>query len=223
MWPRRSKNSWRARRLRLGRGHPTPAAGAAESGARVRQARPDLRAALTRYAADGVGATKVEDVIADAGVSWATFFRYFPRKQDVLIELAARHYRHNVKGVAEAGLGDGRLRIKTVVERCSRRCSPRGRRRNFTAPRCSRCSPTRRGLRRWSTRATHSRSSVSSPICSTRAATAASFGAGVDPGAAALTFVAGALFPAVQAAAIGADPGPPMRTALEIVWNGVAG
>lgn len=27
----------------------------------------------------------LEDVIADADVSWATFFRYFPRKGDVLI------------------------------------------------------------------------------------------------------------------------------------------
>jgi AcrR family transcriptional regulator len=58
-------------------------------------------AAIARFRSDGVGATKVGDVIADAGVSWATFFRYFPRKQDVLVELAARHYRRHVKGVAE--------------------------------------------------------------------------------------------------------------------------
>ena len=36
-------------------------------------------------------------MIADAGVSWATFFRYFPRKEDVLIELAARHFREQVR------------------------------------------------------------------------------------------------------------------------------
>ncbi len=75
------------------------------------------RAAIALYASEGIAATKVEDVIVEAGVSWATFFRYFPRKQDVLIELAARHYHHRVKDVAEAGLADGRLRTRTILER----------------------------------------------------------------------------------------------------------
>jgi hypothetical protein len=46
--------------------------------------------------------------------------------------------------------------------------------------------------------------------------------ADVDPGAAAVTVAAGALFPAVQAASVGADPLPSLRTALEIVWTGLA-
>src|SRR4029079_2338935 len=54
-------------------------------------------AALAHYAADGVAATRVEDVIADAQVSWATFFRYFPRKGDVLIELGAPPLREHVR------------------------------------------------------------------------------------------------------------------------------
>src|SRR6185503_7439612 len=74
-------------------------------------------AALAHYAADGVSATRVEDVIADAHVSWATFFRYFPRKGDVLIELAARHFRDHVRAAAEAGMNDHRLGARTMIER----------------------------------------------------------------------------------------------------------
>ncbi len=74
-------------------------------------------AAMARYREAGVADTRVEDVIADAEVSWATFFRYFPRKEDVLLEGAARHFRDRVRAVAEQGLEDGRLRIRTVVER----------------------------------------------------------------------------------------------------------
>ena len=180
------------------------------------------RAAITRYAADGVGATKVEDVIADAGVSWATFFRYFPRKQDVLIELAARHYRHNVKGVSEDGLRDGRLRIKTVVERSLAALLAPGE------------APGLHSAALLEVFAHPARFAAlvdeghPQPVVGLvadllqHASERGELRAGVDPGAAALTLVAGALFPAIQAAAIGADPGPPMRTALEIVWNGVA-
>src|SRR6476469_8142772 len=74
-------------------------------------------AALARFERDGVAETRVEDVIADAGVSWATFFRYFPRKEDVLIEHAARHFRDRVRAAAERGLSHGRLRVRTVTER----------------------------------------------------------------------------------------------------------
>src|SRR6476659_3334029 len=45
-------------------------------------------AAIARYRDVGVADTRVEDVIADAEVSWATFFRYFPRKEAVLLEPA---------------------------------------------------------------------------------------------------------------------------------------
>ena len=61
---------------------------------------------LERFRADGVAATKVEDVIADADVSWATFFRYFPRKGDVLIEAAVRHFPRSRAAVGR-GLARG--------------------------------------------------------------------------------------------------------------------
>src|SRR5262249_59970244 len=44
-------------------------------------------------------------------------FRYFPRKEDVLLELAARHYRDRVRKVAEEGIADRRLTVRTVMER----------------------------------------------------------------------------------------------------------
>src|SRR5262245_41524772 len=75
------------------------------------------RAAIERLRTEGVAATKVEDVIAEADVSWATFFRYFPRKGDVLIEAAARHFRDRVRPLAEGLLGDRRLKMSTVVQR----------------------------------------------------------------------------------------------------------
>src|SRR5689334_14928376 len=75
------------------------------------------RAAIARFRVDGLAATRVEDVIADAEVSWATFFRYFPRKEDILLEAAARHFREQVVPVAINGAKDRRLRLRTVTER----------------------------------------------------------------------------------------------------------
>ncbi len=45
-------------------------------------------AALELYGERGVAATRVEDIVGHAGVAWGTFFRYFPRKEDVLLRAA---------------------------------------------------------------------------------------------------------------------------------------
>src|SRR5215204_3661203 len=63
---------------------------------------------LAQMAAKGVDATRVEDVVAAAGVSWGTFFRYFPRKEDVLLEAAVIHHRGHVQPVVDRGLQEGR-------------------------------------------------------------------------------------------------------------------
>ncbi len=178
--------------------------------------------ALARYESDGVAATRVEDVIAGAGVSWATFFRYFPRKQDVLIELAARHFGRKVKGVAEEGRRS-RLRTRTVVER------------SFAAlltPDEASSELHNAALLEVFAHPARFAALVGDghpqPVVGLvaglleRASERGELRTGVDPGAAALTVVAGVLFPAIQAAAIGTDPGPPMRTALGLVWTGVA-
>jgi AcrR family transcriptional regulator len=179
-------------------------------------------AAMNRYRQAGMADTKVEDVIADAGVSWATFFRYFPRKEDVLLEGIARHFRDHVRDIADRGLADRRLRIKTVLER------------TFTAllepvemPRDLHiaallevfASPPRfaafvgdhpqpviglvaeilaEGQRRGEVRG-----DVEAPL-------------------AAVALSAGAMFPAAQAASVGGDPLESARWALDLLWDGLA-
>jgi AcrR family transcriptional regulator len=41
---------------------------------------------MAEYARVGVEAARVEDIVAAAGVSWGTFFHYFPTKEDVLLD-----------------------------------------------------------------------------------------------------------------------------------------
>lgn len=69
-------------------------------------------AALDEFERVGVGAARVEDIVATAGVSWGTFFRYFPRKEDVLIEFAGQMGRAFASS-ARSGLerGDPTVRI----------------------------------------------------------------------------------------------------------------
>lgn len=47
-------------------------------------------AAVSEFARVGIDQARVEDIVAAAGVAWGTFYRYFPRKEDVLFEGAAR-------------------------------------------------------------------------------------------------------------------------------------
>ncbi len=181
------------------------------------------RAALERYIADGVSGTRVGDVIADAGVSWATFFRYFPRKEDVLIELAARHFRDHVRTVAATGLDDRRLSVRSVAER------------TFTAllepAEASHAVHAAALLEvfaypaRFAALVDEGHPQPVVGLVDALLAEAQSRGelrGDVDPGAAALTVVAGALFPGVQAAAGGADPSAPVSGALDILWGGLA-
>jgi AcrR family transcriptional regulator len=46
-------------------------------------------AAMAEYARVGLEQARVEDIVAAAGVSWGTFFHYFPAKEDVLLDAAA--------------------------------------------------------------------------------------------------------------------------------------
>lgn len=180
--------------------------------------------AIERFARDGVEATRVEDVVADAGVSWATFFRYFPRKEDVLIAAAAQHFRERVQAPARAGLSDRRRSVRRMVER------------TFAALSAPVDLP----------------SELHSAALLEVTAHPARFAAFVADGSAqpmielvaelvaegqargevrddlpaaviAVPLVAGAFFPGVQAAAQGADPREAMRVALELIWGGIAG
>ena len=177
---------------------------------------------MTRYHEAGVADTRVEDVIADAGVSWATFFRYFPRKEDVLLEGAARHFRERVRAVAEQNLRDRRLKIRTVIER------------TFAAlleP--ADLSPALHNAALLEVFASPTRFAAlvgghPQPVIGLMAELLAEgqrrgeVRPEVDPGAAAMALSAGCMFLAVQAAAAGADPVESARRALDILWGGLA-
>ena len=81
-------------------------------GSRPRQARGVAaharvyEAAIAQFADKGVAATRVEDIVAAAGVAWGTFYRYFPRKEDVLLEAAVRQFNEHLLPLVEADLAD---------------------------------------------------------------------------------------------------------------------
>jgi AcrR family transcriptional regulator len=178
-------------------------------------------AAMARYAEVGVADTRVEDVITDAEVSWATFFRYFPRKEDVLLEGAARHFRDRVRTIAEDGLNDRRLRIRTVVER------------TFAAlleP--EEMSPTLHNAALLEVFASPARFAAlvgdhPQPVIGLVAELLAEgqrrgeVRADMDAGVAAVALSAGSMFLAVQAAAAGTDAVPSATQSLDILWGGL--
>jgi AcrR family transcriptional regulator len=59
-------------------------------------------ASVKEFARRGFEHARVEDIVSDAGVSWGTFFRYFPRKEDVLLQMGVEHYRACVRGMVRA-------------------------------------------------------------------------------------------------------------------------
>lgn len=79
----------------------------------ARQARSQERrgrvkeAALGIFAEQGVEEARVEDIVQAAGVAWGTFFRYFARKEDVLLEAATDHLREHVRPAVAAWLAGG--------------------------------------------------------------------------------------------------------------------
>jgi AcrR family transcriptional regulator len=63
-------------------------------------------AAMAEYTRVGLDAARVEDIVAAAGVSWGTFFHYFPAKEDVLLDAAAELARA-YSATAQAGMAAG--------------------------------------------------------------------------------------------------------------------
>ena len=179
-------------------------------------------AAIERYREAGVADTRVEDVIADAGVSWATFFRYFPRKEDVLLEGAARHFRDRVRPTTQAGLGDGRLRLRTVVERTL-----------VALLEPAELPPPLHTAAVLEVFANPGRFAAlvgdgPQPVIGlmaellTEGQRRGEVRGDVDAALAAVALSAGCMFPAVQAAAAGVDPVDTASLALETLWNGIS-
>lgn len=181
------------------------------------------QAAVARFGADGVAATKVEDVIADADVSWATFFRYFPRKGDVLIEAAVRHFREHVRPSAEAWLADRRLNMSTVVRRLLV---------SFLRP--ADLPPSLHGAALLEIFANPDRFAAlvgegpSPPVAILLEEVLAEgqrrgeVRQDLDTAVAALTIIAATALIGAQAAALEIDPSEPVAASLEISWRGIA-
>lgn len=180
-------------------------------------------AAVARFRRAGVAETRVEDVIADAGVSWATFFRYFPRKEDVLIEAAARHFRAHVVPPARRAVGDRRTSMRKATERA------------LAAMLEGSELPEQLHIQAFLEVFSHpARFAVMvdnghpAPVVGlvaellTEGQRRGEVDPAVNAGLAALTVVAGAMFPAVQVAAAGADPGQSIGPALDLLWSGLA-
>jgi AcrR family transcriptional regulator len=74
-----------------------------------------FEAAMTEFAAHGVEGSRVENIVADAGTSWGTFFRYYPRKEDVLLDASARHLRDHVLPAHEAGKSDPERTVRSLA------------------------------------------------------------------------------------------------------------
>jgi AcrR family transcriptional regulator len=179
-------------------------------------------AALARFERDGVAETRVEDVIADAGVSWATFFRYFPRKEDVLIEAIARHFREQGLPLVERARADRRTRARKTIERLLVALLSAD---EMTQPLHNQAfievfsNPARFAVMVDNGHPAPLIGLIAELLDEGR--NRGEVRARLDPGLAALTVTAGAMFPAVQAAAAGAEPGLSIGPALDLLWAGI--
>jgi len=179
-------------------------------------------AALARFERDGVAETRVEDVIADAGVSWATFFRYFPRKEDVLIEAIARHFRRHAMPLVAKVRADRRTRVRKTIERLlvallSADEMPQPLHNQAFIEVFS--SPARFAVMVDNGHPAPLIGLIARLLDEGRRRGQVS--PGLDPAFAALTVTAGAMFPAVQAAAAGAEPATSIGPALDLLWSGI--
>jgi AcrR family transcriptional regulator len=94
-----------------------PPIGAKPQQKRSRESRERFyEATLRRFAADGVEDARVQDIVADAGGSWGAYHHYFPRKEDVLLERAAREIRDRLRPMADAAIADKRVSVRRTVE-----------------------------------------------------------------------------------------------------------
>jgi AcrR family transcriptional regulator len=65
-----------------------------------------FKEAIRQFGSKGVEDTRVEDIVAAANVGWGTFYRYFPRKEDVLLTAAVRHNVERLGPLVDAAIGD---------------------------------------------------------------------------------------------------------------------
>lgn len=64
------------------------------------------QAAIKEIDEKGIEESRVENIVEEAGTSWGTFFRYFPRKEDIFLHESARQFREKLKPAWEKGIKD---------------------------------------------------------------------------------------------------------------------
>jgi AcrR family transcriptional regulator len=67
-------------------------------------------AALAEFERAGVEAARIDDIVTAAGVSWGTFYQYFPSKQDVILEastVTCRAFANACRTGAASGAATG--------------------------------------------------------------------------------------------------------------------
>jgi AcrR family transcriptional regulator len=179
-------------------------------------------AAIARFERDGIAETRVEDVIADAEVSWATFFRYFPRKEDVLIEAIGRHFNARSDLLTGPSSANRRKPIRKAIEHLLVAL--------LGADELSQPLHNQAFVEVFSNPARFAAmvdNGHPAPLIGLIAELLAEgqrreeLRADLNPGLAALTVTAGAMFPAVLAAAAGAEPGDTIGPALDLLWSGI--
>jgi AcrR family transcriptional regulator len=177
---------------------------------------------MVRFERYGVEGTRVEDVVDDAEVSWATFFRYFPRKEDVRIEAIARHFREQGLPLVERARADRRTRARKTIERLLVALLSAD---EMTQPLHNQAfievfsNPARFAVMVDNGHPAPLIGLIAELLDEGR--NRGEVRARLDPGLAALTVTAGAMFPAVQAAAAGAEPGLSIGPALDLLWAGI--
>lgn len=87
-------------------------------------------AAIAEIDEKGIQESRVENIVAEAGTSWGTFFRYFPRKEDIFLHESARNFRETLRPALEEALADPETPIhdaarKIIVLMMEPRVSPR--------------------------------------------------------------------------------------------------
>jgi AcrR family transcriptional regulator len=83
-----------------------------------------LATASRRFYAEGVRAVGVDDIIADAGVAKASFYKYFPSKDDLIVEFLKRRdadWRAWLKETVESHQSDPAARPLAVFDAIEQR------------------------------------------------------------------------------------------------------
>ncbi len=74
-------------------------------------------AAIREIDEKGIEESRVENIVAEAGTSWGTFFRYFPRKEDIFLHVSARNFRERLRPAWDEAIADEQTPIQEGARR----------------------------------------------------------------------------------------------------------